>query len=87
MKKPKPFDPGSADKRRLQGLTLGAVLLVHRKPLSGKESFTLEWPHQIDRALATAKAYGRSEPTSYQPAYRVNIYPKGPWAPYLEVTR
>ena len=73
------------DKRRLRGLDLGAVLLVKRKPLSRKESATLEWPHQIDQAVAQAKAYGAKNPTSYQPAYRVNIYPKGLMPITLEV--
>lgn len=71
------FDPGSCDKRRLRGLTMDAVLLVRRKPISGKESMTIEWPHQIARAQKHAVDYGRSHPSSYQPAYRVNIYPKG----------
>jgi len=74
----------NADKRRLRGLDLGAVLLVSRKPISGKESMTLEWPHQIDRALASARRYGASQPTSYQPAYKVNIYPKGLMPVFLE---
>ena len=82
--KPTPINQ-NADKRRLRGMDLGAVLLVKKKPLSGKESCTLEWPHQVDTAMANALAYRAKNPTSYQLAYKVNIYPKGLFPITLEI--
>ena len=53
-RKPHPIDQ-NADKRRLRGLDLGAVYFVKRKPLSGKTTATLEWPHHIEREVAKAR--------------------------------
>lgn len=66
----------NADLLRLRGLRLSYVLLVRQKPISGKRSETVETPKGVDRALADARRYGRRCPTSYQPAYRVNVYLK-----------
>lgn len=66
----------SAEKLRLRGLRLAYIELHQHKPLSGKTSYTIETPSSIDRAVATAVRYGRENPTSYQPSYRINVYLK-----------